>query len=154
MRRSEPFMCVIVVRKEGDNALNGMLKNVIGTLDFRFKYMLQGETYPEPAANLFSTFKRRGPQKHGIISNIIVAKSARQQGIKQVYLHVCRDNKPALALYRKMGFGGLFVQLFLKVQNSHGTTSRNIYGNTPPTNRLGHLENIRIASETVCCYTT
>ncbi|XP_026379705.1 uncharacterized protein LOC113274549 [Papaver somniferum] len=105
MRYLEPFMYVIVVRKEGENALNGMLKNVIGTLDFRFKYMLQGETYPEPAVNLFSTFKRRGPQKHGIISNIIVAKSARQQGIKQVYLHVCRDNKPALALYKKMGFG-------------------------------------------------
>ncbi|RZC58940.1 hypothetical protein C5167_006241 [Papaver somniferum] len=127
MRYLEPFMCVIAVRKEGENALSGMLKNVIGTLDFRFKYMLQGETYPDPAVNMFSTFKRRGPRKHGIISNMIVAKSARQQGIKQLYLHVCRDNKPALALYIKMGFERLFVQLFLKVQNSHGTTSRNIY---------------------------
>ncbi|KAI3930938.1 hypothetical protein MKW92_016011, partial [Papaver armeniacum] len=47
IRYLEPFMCIIAVRKEGENALNSMLKNVIGTLDFRFKYLLQGDTYPE-----------------------------------------------------------------------------------------------------------
>ncbi|RZC71709.1 hypothetical protein C5167_034869, partial [Papaver somniferum] len=40
-------MCIIAVRNECENSLNAMLKNVIGTLDFRINYLLQGETYPE-----------------------------------------------------------------------------------------------------------
>ncbi|KAI3898928.1 hypothetical protein MKW92_034157 [Papaver armeniacum] len=31
-------------------------------------------------------------------------ETAKEDGIKQVYLHVRRDNIPALVLYRKMGF--------------------------------------------------
>ncbi|KAI3932925.1 hypothetical protein MKW92_023848 [Papaver armeniacum] len=120
MRYIEPFMCIIAVRKEGET----VLENVIGTLDIRVKYLLQGETYPEELvkrANLYCTFKKRGSEKCGIITNVTVAESARQQGVgsnmlkfaieaakeegaKQVFLQVVRDNEPALALYRKMGF--------------------------------------------------
>ncbi|RZC76736.1 hypothetical protein C5167_000870 [Papaver somniferum] len=121
IRHIEPFMCIIAVRKEGEN----LLQNVIGTLDLRVNYLLEGETYPEELvkrANLYSTFKERGSEKCGIITNVTVAESARQQGVgssmlkfaieaakeeggvKQVFLQVRRDNEPALALYRKMGF--------------------------------------------------
>lgn len=71
----------IIVRKEDENA---MLKNVIGTLDFHVKHLLHEETYPEELAkpvNLFRTFEKRVSQKYGIISNVTVAESARQQGV-------------------------------------------------------------------------
>ncbi|KAI3878384.1 hypothetical protein MKW98_001799 [Papaver atlanticum] len=80
MRYIEPFMCIIAVRKEGET----VLENVIGTLDFRVKYLLQGETYPEELVkrgNPYSTFKKRGSEKCGIITNVTVAESARQQGV-------------------------------------------------------------------------
>ncbi|RZC82369.1 hypothetical protein C5167_045156 [Papaver somniferum] len=117
----EPFMCVIAVRKEGEN----MLQSVIGTLDLRVKYLLEGETYPEELVklgNLYSNFKKGGSEKCGIITNVTVAESARQQGVgssmlkfaieaakekggvKKIFLQVVRDNEPALALYRKIGF--------------------------------------------------
>ncbi|MCL7048535.1 hypothetical protein MKW94_016194 [Papaver nudicaule] len=99
--KNQDFMCIIAVRKEGENELNGLFEIVIGTLDFRVIYH---------------------PKKHGIISNVIVAESARQQGVgsnmlkfileyakgngvTEVFLYVHRDNYPALELYRKMGFG-------------------------------------------------
>ncbi|KAI3844324.1 hypothetical protein MKX03_005382 [Papaver bracteatum] len=120
IRYIEPFMCIIAVRKEGEN----LLQNVIGTLDLHVNYLLEGETYPEELvnrANLYSTFKERGSEKCGIITNVTVAESARQQGVgssmlkfaieaakeegvNKVFLQVRRDNEPALALYRKMGF--------------------------------------------------
>ncbi|KAI3865637.1 hypothetical protein MKW92_003069 [Papaver armeniacum] len=118
-RTIQPYMCIIAVRKEGENAL----KNVIGTLDYRVKYLLRGETYPEEVVKvkMFTTFKKRESQRYVILSNLTVAQSARrigvgssmlkfaiesakQNGIKQVFLHVRRDNKPALALYEKLGF--------------------------------------------------
>ncbi|RZC82036.1 hypothetical protein C5167_044613 [Papaver somniferum] len=118
-RTIQPYMCIIAVRKEGENAL----KNVIGTLDYRVKYLLRGETYPEEVVKvkMFTTFKKIESQRYVIISNVTVAQSARrigvgssmlkfaiesakQNGIKQVFLHVRRDNKPALALYEKLGF--------------------------------------------------
>ncbi|KAI3934783.1 hypothetical protein MKW92_015461 [Papaver armeniacum] len=122
-RYLEPFMCIIAVRNEGKNV--HMFKKVIGTLDFRVKYLLHEETYPDQElwkpVNSFSTFRKREPEKHGTISNVAVAESARRQGVgssmlkfaietakeagvKQVFVLVHRDNKPALALYRKMGF--------------------------------------------------
>ncbi|KAI3901992.1 hypothetical protein MKX01_040395 [Papaver californicum] len=120
MRYLEKFMCVIVVGKEGED----VLKNVIGSPDFCVKHLVHGETYPEELvkpANLFSAFKKSRSQRYGIISNVTIAAIARQQGvgssmlkfaietakedgIKQIFLQVRRDNKPALALYRKMGF--------------------------------------------------
>ncbi|KAI3831486.1 hypothetical protein MKX03_016592 [Papaver bracteatum] len=118
-RTIQPYMCIIAVRKEGENAL----KNVIGTLDYRIKYLLRGETYPEEVVKvkMFTTFKKRESQRYVIISNLTVAQSARrigvgssmlkfaiesakQNGIKQVFLYVRRDNKQALALYEKLGF--------------------------------------------------
>ncbi|KAI3909712.1 hypothetical protein MKW98_014129 [Papaver atlanticum] len=120
-RYLEPFMCIIAVRNEGKNV--HMFKNVIGTLDFRVKYLW--ETYPDQelwkTVNPSSTFRKRRSEKYGTISNVAVAECARQQGvgssmlkfaietakeagIKQVFVLVHRDNKPALALYRKMGF--------------------------------------------------
>ncbi|RZC61889.1 hypothetical protein C5167_023641 [Papaver somniferum] len=122
-RYLEPFMCIVAVRNEGKNV--HMFKNVIGTLDFRVKYQLQWETYPDQElwkiVNASSTFRQKGLEKYGTISNVAVAESARRQGvgssmlkfaietaeehgIKQVFVLVHRDNKPALALYRKMGF--------------------------------------------------
>ncbi|KAI3840508.1 hypothetical protein MKX03_000795 [Papaver bracteatum] len=86
-------MCIIVVRKEGENVLNDMLKNVIGTLDFRVKYLLQGETYP------ILYLRKTTSQKYGIISNVTVSE------IKFVNETAKEDdNRPELALYRKMGF--------------------------------------------------
>ncbi|MCL7032642.1 hypothetical protein MKW94_009300 [Papaver nudicaule] len=102
----EPFVCVVAVRKEGENVLKGKLKKIIGTLDFCVKHLLVGETYAE---------------QYGIISKVTVAKCARRQGvgigmlkfaiehakkagIPKIFLQVHRDNKPALALCEKMGF--------------------------------------------------
>ncbi|MCL7035258.1 hypothetical protein MKW94_009501 [Papaver nudicaule] len=111
-------MCIIAVRKYGENERNEMLEDVIGTLNF------SGETYPEEVVTKTkiktSKSKQRKLQKYGIISKIAVAKSARRQGvgssmlkfaieaakdkgIEQVFLYVNGDNKPALALCEKMG---------------------------------------------------
>ncbi|MCL7023905.1 hypothetical protein MKW94_006208 [Papaver nudicaule] len=92
-------MCIIAVRK-GDNVLKGMRNDVIGILDLRVQYLLRGETYPEElvTAKMIRIFKQRGPRKCGIISNVIVAKSAYQQGVAS------RMCKTALALYGKLGF--------------------------------------------------
>ncbi|RZC76716.1 hypothetical protein C5167_000887 [Papaver somniferum] len=147
------YMCIIAVRKEGGN-----LQSVIGTLDLRVKYLLQGETYPEELVkrgNLNSSFKRRGSKKCGIITNVTVAESAHRQGVgssmlkfaieaakeeggvKQVFLQVRRDNEPALALYRKMGFE-IFAEatpqlaeqnLYLLYRTLHGRVSYMEIGN-------------------------
>ncbi|XP_026416608.1 uncharacterized protein LOC113312055 [Papaver somniferum] len=74
IRYIEPFMCIIAVRKEGEN----LLQNVIGTLDLRVNYLLE-ELVKRP--KLYSTFKERGSEKCGIITNVTVAESARQQGV-------------------------------------------------------------------------
>lgn len=48
------------------------------------KHLLQEETYLEELVkpvNLCRTFEKRVSQKYGIISNVTVAESARQQGV-------------------------------------------------------------------------
>ncbi|KAI3875652.1 hypothetical protein MKX03_035022 [Papaver bracteatum] len=69
-------MCIIAVRKEGKN----VLINVIGTLDFRGKYLLQGETYPEVLWICLAPSRKEG-HRNMAKSNVTVAKSACQQGV-------------------------------------------------------------------------
>ncbi|KAI3940792.1 hypothetical protein MKW98_030111 [Papaver atlanticum] len=59
-------MCVIAVRKEGENVVIDVLKNVIGTLDFRVKYLLLGETYVW--FNQAQKQRRRTYRAHGRIN--------------------------------------------------------------------------------------
>ncbi|MCL7023855.1 hypothetical protein MKW94_017103 [Papaver nudicaule] len=117
-RASEPFVCIIAIRKEDEN------NKVVGTLNFTVKQQVDGETNPDQevvSAKMIKTFKQSESLKYGIVSNLAVARIARQQGvgssmlkfvtefakesgIKQIFLQVHRENKPALALFRKMGF--------------------------------------------------
>ncbi|KAF3439681.1 hypothetical protein FNV43_RR17959 [Rhamnella rubrinervis] len=115
--------CMVTVKKESKNVKRTVLKSVVGTLDLSIRYLLHGETFPgeRVKARLFCSVNRTPPNIYGYISNLCVAKSARRQGIarnmlhfavesaistgvKQVYVHVHRDNQPAQELYQKMGF--------------------------------------------------
>ncbi|OVA08352.1 GNAT domain [Macleaya cordata] len=116
-------ICIIAVKKAEENVKHTTLKSVAGTLDLSIHHLLHGEAYPGEVvkARIFSTFNRQDQQRYGYISNLYVAKFARRQGIasnilrfsiesaksngvKQVFVHVHRENKPAQELYQKMGF--------------------------------------------------
>ncbi|CAL5184713.1 unnamed protein product [Lathyrus oleraceus] len=115
--------CIIAVRKEQKNVKRSIIKSVVGTLDLNIRYLLQGETFPgERVKTPFScSTNRTPPSRYGYIANLCVAKSARRQGIasnmmffafesaksngvRQVYVHVDRNNMPGQLLYQKMGF--------------------------------------------------
>ncbi|KAL5098333.1 hypothetical protein RYX36_002660 [Vicia faba] len=114
---------VYQVRKEQKNVKRSIIKSVVGTLDLNIRYLLQGETFPgERVKTPFScSTNRTPPSRYGYIANLCVTKSARRQGIasnmmyfavesaksngvRQVYVHVDRNNMPAQLLYQKMGF--------------------------------------------------
>ncbi|MCL7033712.1 hypothetical protein MKW94_023343 [Papaver nudicaule] len=106
-----PFMCVVAVRKDGENVLD-----VIGTLDVYIQD--PEETYSK---EVVMAKKQTEPQKYGVIINVVVGKLAhrqgvasrvlefaiefaRKKGVPQVLVYTDRDDEPALALYEKMGF--------------------------------------------------
>ncbi|CAK8532034.1 unnamed protein product [Lathyrus sativus] len=116
--------CIIAVRKEQKNVKRSIIKSVVGTLDLNIRYLLQGETFPgERVKTPFScSTNRTPPSRYGYIANLCVTKLARRQGIasnmmyfaiesaksnagvRQVYVHVDRNNMPGQLLYQKMGF--------------------------------------------------
>jgi ribosomal protein S18 acetylase RimI-like enzyme len=123
VQNGDPCACIIAVRKEQKNVKRSIIKSVVGTLDLNIRYLLQGETFPgERVKTPFCCSTNRTPlSRYGYIANLCVAKSARRQGIasnmmyfsvecaksngvKQVYVHVDRNNTPAQLLYQKMGF--------------------------------------------------
>ncbi|WJX24334.1 N-terminal methionine N(alpha)-acetyltransferase NatE [Trifolium repens] len=124
VQNGDPCACIIAVRKEQKNVKRSIIKSVVGTLDLNIRYLLQGETFPgERVKTPFCCSTNRTPlSRYGYIANLCVAKSARRQGIasnmmyfavecaksnagvRQVYVHVDRNNTPAQLLYQKMGF--------------------------------------------------
>ncbi|KAJ0030267.1 hypothetical protein Pint_13497 [Pistacia integerrima] len=119
----QKYLCIVTVKKEERNVKRTVLKSVVGTLDLSIRYLLHGETYPgeRVMAPLFGCINKTDPNRYGYIANLCVAKSARRQGIARnmlhftiesaksndvdrLYVHVHRNNKPALELYEKMGF--------------------------------------------------
>ncbi|KAF7837939.1 Acyl-CoA N-acyltransferase [Senna tora] len=115
--------CIIAVKKEQKNVKRPILRSVVGTLDLNILYLLQGESFPGERENAprFCSLNRTELGRYAYIANLIVAKSARRQGIasnmlrfavesakskgvKQVYMHVERNNKTAQMLYQKIGF--------------------------------------------------
>ncbi|KAK4419662.1 hypothetical protein Salat_2379100 [Sesamum alatum] len=96
----------------------------VGTLDLSIRQFLQGETYPGEIKKLSAVLASQEPydtHKYAYIANVCVAKFARRQGIasnmlylatdvamtagmKQLFVHVNADNKPAQDLYIKTGF--------------------------------------------------
>ncbi|XP_044471033.1 uncharacterized protein LOC123200019 isoform X1 [Mangifera indica] len=122
-QHGQKYLCIVTVKKEERNVKRTVLKSVVGTLDLSIRYMLHGETYPgeRVMAPPFGCINKTDPNRYGYIANLCVAKSARRQGIAsnmlhfaivsaksndvdQLYVHVHRNNKPALELYQKMGF--------------------------------------------------
>ncbi|CAI8589758.1 unnamed protein product [Vicia faba] len=123
VQNGDSCACIIAVRKEQKNVKRSIIKSVVGTLDLNIRYLLQGETFPgERVKTPFScSTNRTPPSRYGYIANLCVTKSARRQGIasnmmyfavesaksngvRQVYVHVDRNNMPAQLLYQKMGF--------------------------------------------------
>ncbi|XVE53997.1 hypothetical protein DITRI_Ditri03aG0047300 [Diplodiscus trichospermus] len=114
--------CVVAVRKEESNVKRTVLKSVVGTLDFSIRHLLHGESFPgEREKHHFCSINRKHLNKYVYVSNLCVAKSARRQGIasnmlyfvietarssgvENVYVHVHRNNRPALELYENFGF--------------------------------------------------
>ncbi|KAJ4825234.1 hypothetical protein Tsubulata_035455 [Turnera subulata] len=115
--------CIVTVRKEDRNIKRTVLKSVVGTLDLSIRCLMPGETFPGERVKvpLFCSIDGIGPNRYGYVSNLCVSKSARRQGIarnmldfaiesvklngvKDVYVHVHRNNRPAQDLYDKMGF--------------------------------------------------
>ncbi|KAI8525930.1 hypothetical protein RHMOL_Rhmol13G0269000 [Rhododendron molle] len=116
--------CFVAVKKEDKNKRRTVLNSVVGTLDLSMRQFLQGETYPGEVKRLSTVFACQEPcdaHKYAYVANVCVSKFARRQGIasnmlylatdvatlsgmKQLFVHVNADNKPAQQLYQKTGF--------------------------------------------------
>ncbi|XVE70708.1 hypothetical protein DITRI_Ditri10aG0092400 [Diplodiscus trichospermus] len=107
-QHGQTYTCVVTVKKEERNVKRTVLKSVVGTLDFSIRHLLHGESFPgEREKHLFCSINRTHLNKYVYVSNLCVAKSARRQSIASVelvYVHVHRNNEPALQLYQKIGF--------------------------------------------------
>ncbi|KAG5517272.1 hypothetical protein RHGRI_037881 [Rhododendron griersonianum] len=116
--------CFVAVKKEDKNKRRTVLNSVVGTLDLSMRQFLQGETYPGEVKRLSTVFACQDPcdaHKYAYVANVCVSKFAQRQGIasnmlylatdvatlsgmKQLFVHVNADNKPAQELYKKTGF--------------------------------------------------
>ncbi|XP_073271208.1 GCN5-related N-acetyltransferase 6, chloroplastic-like isoform X2 [Primulina huaijiensis] len=116
--------CLVAVKKEEKNVRRTVLNSIVGTLDLSIRQFVQGETYPEHIKRYSAVLANQEPldmHKYAYIANVCVAKFARRQGIasnmiylamdvamvsgmKQLFVHVNADNRPAQDLYRKTGF--------------------------------------------------
>ncbi|KAA8550077.1 hypothetical protein F0562_001761 [Nyssa sinensis] len=116
--------CFVAVKKEEKNARRTVLNSVVGTLDLSIRQFLRGETYPGEVKKPSAVLARQEPfdaHKYAYVANVCVSKFARRRGIasnmlylatdiatlagmKQLYVHVNADNKPAQELYKKSGF--------------------------------------------------
>ncbi|XP_073141324.1 GCN5-related N-acetyltransferase 6, chloroplastic-like isoform X3 [Henckelia pumila] len=116
--------CLVAVKKEEKNVRRTVLNSIVGTLDLSIRQFVQGETYPEDVKRHSAVLANQDPldmHKYAYIANVCVAKFARRQGIasnmiylatdvamvsgmKQLFVHVNADNRPAQDLYRKTGF--------------------------------------------------
>lgn len=116
--------CFVAVKKEDKNKRRTVLNSVVGTLDLSMRQFLQGETYPGEVKRLSTVFASQEPcdaHKYAYVANVCVSKFSRCQGIasnmlylatdvanlsgmKQLFVHVNADNKPAQELYKKSGF--------------------------------------------------
>eukprot|EP00261_Vitis_vinifera_P035063 XP_019076306.1 PREDICTED: uncharacterized protein LOC100244484 isoform X4 [Vitis vinifera] len=110
--------------KEEKNIRRTVLNSVVGTLDLSIRQYIRGETYPGEIKRLSSVLASPEPfdaHKYAYIANVCVSKFARRQGIalnmlslandvassagmKQLFVHVNADNKPAQELYKRTGF--------------------------------------------------
>lgn len=122
-RNSLKCFCFVAVKKEDKN-VRTVLNSVVGTLDLSIRQFVQGETYPGEVKRLSAVLACQEPfdaHKYAYIANVCVSKFARRQaiasnmlylatdmatseGMKQLFVHVNADNKPAQELYRKTGF--------------------------------------------------
>lgn len=121
---SSKCFCFVAVKKEDKNKRRTVLNSVVGTLDLSMRQLLQGETYPGEVKRLSTVFASQEPydaHKYAYVANVCVSKFSRRQGIasnmlylatdvanlsgmKQLFVHVNADNKPAQELYKKSGF--------------------------------------------------
>ncbi|XP_073150773.1 GCN5-related N-acetyltransferase 6, chloroplastic [Henckelia pumila] len=119
----EKCNCIVMANEEDRTMKHNVLKSVVGTLDLSYGYLSHGQSFPGERikAPLFGFVNRKLSSKFGYIANLCVAKSARRKGIarnmlqfaislakkhgvKQLFVHVHGNNKPAQVLYQKMGF--------------------------------------------------
>ncbi|KAF5183320.1 Acyl-CoA N-acyltransferases (NAT) superfamily protein [Thalictrum thalictroides] len=116
--------CIVTVKKEDEDVKRTVLNSVVGTLDLSIRQFLQGETYPgehKRYSAILASHEAYDAHKYAYIANLCVSKFARRQGIasnmlylatdlatlagmKQLFVHVNADNKPARDLYNKTGF--------------------------------------------------
>ncbi|KAK1382726.1 GNAT domain [Heracleum sosnowskyi] len=116
--------CFVAVKKEDKNVRRTVLNSVVGTMDLSIRQFVQGETYPGEVKRLSAVLASQEPfdaHKYAYIANVCVSKYARRQKIasnmvylatdmatsecmKQLFVHVNVDNKPAQELYKKAGF--------------------------------------------------
>lgn len=115
--------CLVAVKKKVKNVKRTILKSIAGTMDLSIRQYLQGETYPGEVKKQSGVLASKQPldaHKYAYVSNVVVAKYARRQGIasnmlclaadiatsvgmKKLFVHVSADNKPAQELYIKRG---------------------------------------------------
>ncbi|XP_050383577.1 uncharacterized protein LOC126800287 [Argentina anserina] len=115
--------CIVTMTKDSKDVKRNVLQSMVGTVDLRTRYMMDGETFPEQLVkhSEFKDFKMTRENRYGYIANLCVIKPARCQGVgsnmlqfaikqakldelERVYMHVDRKNKKAQGLYNKMGF--------------------------------------------------
>ncbi|CAJ1940501.1 unnamed protein product [Sphenostylis stenocarpa] len=122
-QQGQSSTCIITVKKQHKDVKRLVVRSVVGTLDLNIRYLLVGETFPGELGNppRFCKVNRTPSSIFGYIANLCVAKSLRRKGIAsnmlyfavesaksngvpRLYVHVDRDNNPALVLYQKFGF--------------------------------------------------
>ncbi|CAI0387801.1 unnamed protein product [Linum tenue] len=90
-----------------------IVESVVGTLDLSIRWLLPGEIFPGVYGKTLGRYGyvsdltvARIARRQGIATNMMqfAIETAKSNGVQVMYVHVDRNNKPALQLFEKMGF--------------------------------------------------
>ncbi|CAL1357483.1 unnamed protein product [Linum trigynum] len=105
--------CIITLRKQVGMERRTIVESVVGTLDLSIRWLQPGEIFPGVYGKTLGRYGYvsdltvpRFARRHGIATNMMrfAIETAKSNGVEVMYVHVDRNNKPALQLFEKIGF--------------------------------------------------